>query len=114
MLDLLPAATNLAAEDVSCTRYAATVAGQRWSGIHAGHRLWASVMQAISGGAIVAPYVERVETAQEKLARTDAELIKVSARAIEDVLAERASSGKYVAQAVRDKIAERVALRAQI
>lgn len=57
------------------------------------------------------PVLTEAEQALDDLQRTDSELILASARAIEDFLEERVAEGKFVAQPVKDKIAERKELR---
>jgi hypothetical protein len=110
----IPTATNIKAENANNTSYRATINGTTWSGIHERSNMWASVQAAIADGAEVEPYVEPVVTALDLLARTDAELVRLSARTIEDIIDERIAEGKFVAQGVKDKITERKTLRAQL
>ena len=60
----------------------------------------------------VAP-AEVPDTKIAALEVSDMALLKVSARAIEDLLAERVAEGKYVAQKVKDIISTRESLRAK-
>jgi len=55
-----------------------------------------------------------VLTTQQKLDRTDYELTQLMARQFEDITNERIADGKFVPQAIINKIAEREALRAEL
>ena len=91
----------------------ATVDGRFISGIHAKSRYWRSIQHHMDNGGEIAAYAPLPLTAEELFARADAELLKISARTLEDIIDERVVDGKFVSQAVRDKIAERRALREQ-
>lgn len=62
----------------------------------------------------VAPAPAPEPTPADLLAQTDQELLGISARTLEDMIQERIDAGKFVAQPVKDKIAERKALRSQL
>ena len=47
---------DLAWDNAEETSISATIGGERWSGITAGSRFWASAMAAIDGGAEVEPF----------------------------------------------------------
>lgn len=53
-------------------------------------------------------------TTMQKLERTDHELNSLIARTLEDIINDRIADGKFVAQSVKDKIAEREALRNEL
>jgi topoisomerase IA-like protein len=109
----IPKATNIKAENAEGTQFSAEINGTRWSGIQEGSTDWKSIMVEVEKGNYQ-EYVEHVDTPAELLAKTDIELLKMSARTLEDILDERIDSGKFVAQPIKDKIAERKALRGQL
>ena len=114
MQNTIPEATDIKAENAEVTQYSAVINGTRWSGIIEGSSFWPSVQEAIAEGAEVEPFVPYVPTPLDLLVKTDAELIKIAARTMEDIIQERIDSGVFVAQPVKDIIQERVALRAQL
>ncbi len=106
-------ATNIKAENAEGTAYKATIGGTEWSGIHPKSRFWANVQKAIEEGATVEPYVAPPvpDPKIAALKASDAELLSLSARTIEDMINDRIADGKFVAQSVKDVIAKRVNLR---
>jgi hypothetical protein len=105
--------TNIEAENAEGTYYRATVRGTTYSGIHEGSQDWEIVQKAIAAGEPVKPFVAPPvpDPKIAALEASDMALLKASARAIEDLLAERVAEGKFVAKKVKDIIAERVNLR---
>ena len=105
--------TNIEAENAEGTRYKATVRRQIWSGIHFGSQDWDALQKAIAAGEPVKQYIAPPvpDPKIAALEASDMALLKASARAIEDLLAERVAEGKFVAQKVKDIIAVRVNLR---
>lgn len=57
------------------------------------------------------PQEEALQPAKDLLEQSDAALIAIAARTIEDLIQDRIDSGKFVSQDVKDKIDERKALR---
>jgi hypothetical protein len=109
----IPDATNIEAENAEGTRCKATIQGKEWSGIHPDHRFWASVQAAIAAGEHVKQYIAPPvpDPKIAALEASDMALLKAGARSFEDLMAERIAEGKFVAQKVKDIIAERVNLR---
>ena len=82
------------------------------------NRMGESVQKAIDEGAEVEPFVEHVDTPAEKLAQTDAKLIALSARIIEDDFKAKNDAGEIfdgdTNNAIRALITERESLRGQL
>ena len=62
MINTIPKATNIKAENADGTQFSAEINGKRWSGIQEGSTDWRSVEKAIADGAEVEPYVVPVKT----------------------------------------------------
>jgi hypothetical protein len=112
--EIITPATGIKELNAAATIYSATVDGVQWSGIQLGSRFWKNVQKAIAEGAAVEKYKAPVVSDLDKLTQTDAKLVNVAARALEDILEERIADGKFVAPAVKDLITERKALRAKL
>ena len=102
-------------ENAQGTQCGATINGVEYIGITNTHRLWEDVQEAIAAGEPVKPFVAPVKPDPKiaALEASDMALLKAGARSFEDLMSERVTEGKFVAQKIKDIIAERVTLRAK-